>query len=175
MALRTVMIFPELSGMRAIDALRRRYDPLAALVRPHITLVFPFESGMSDDELADILSQAAKDVAPFALRLQGFSEETGERYLFLNVTKGAGPLALLHDRLYAGRLAPFDAGRAYVPHMTVGHLPDARALHAAHAQASRCTRAFDADVTHIYAERIGENGESIVILEQALRGRKTKE
>lgn len=171
MALRTVMIFPELSGMETIDALRRRYDPLAALVRPHITLVFPFESGMSDGELADILAHAAGDVAPFALRLQGFSKETRERYLFLNVTEGAGPLGLLHDRLYAGRLAPFDAGRAYVPHMTVGHLPDARALHEAHALASRCTEAFDAEVTHVHAERIGENGESIVILEQALRGR----
>ncbi len=46
MSLRTVMIFPEFENMYVIDPVRNRYDPLAKLVRPHITIVFPFESDM---------------------------------------------------------------------------------------------------------------------------------
>ena len=44
--LRTIMIFPEFENMEIIDNIRKKYDPLAELVRPHITLVFPFESQM---------------------------------------------------------------------------------------------------------------------------------
>ena len=52
MSLRTVMIFPEFENMYVIDPVRNRYDPLAKLVRPHITIVFPFESDMSNEELS---------------------------------------------------------------------------------------------------------------------------
>ena len=44
MSERTIMIFPKFSNMEIIDRIRRNYDPLADLVRPHITLVFPFHS-----------------------------------------------------------------------------------------------------------------------------------
>ena len=44
--LRTIMIFPQFNNIEIIDGIRDRYDPLAKLVRPHITLVFPFESEM---------------------------------------------------------------------------------------------------------------------------------
>ena len=47
MSLRTIMIFPEFENMDIIDRIRDKYDPLARLVRPHITLVFPFENEMS--------------------------------------------------------------------------------------------------------------------------------
>ena len=48
MSFRTVMIFPEFENMHVIDSVRDRFDPLAKLVRPHITIVFPFESDMSN-------------------------------------------------------------------------------------------------------------------------------
>ncbi len=40
MTVRTIMIFPEFKNMEIIDKIRNQYDPLANLVRPHITLVF---------------------------------------------------------------------------------------------------------------------------------------
>ena len=43
MSLRTIMIFPEFDNIDIIDEIRAKYDPLAKLVRPHITIVFPFE------------------------------------------------------------------------------------------------------------------------------------
>ena len=38
MSLRTIMIFPEFENMDIIDRIRDKYDPLARLVRPHITI-----------------------------------------------------------------------------------------------------------------------------------------
>ena len=65
MSLRTIMIFPEFAHTEQIDNIRNRYDPLAELVRPHITLVFPFESFMSDEELAEILETRLQSIKPF--------------------------------------------------------------------------------------------------------------
>lgn len=51
MITRTIMIFPEFHNMEVINFYRNKYDPLSDLVKPHITLVFPFQSGISNDEL----------------------------------------------------------------------------------------------------------------------------
>lgn len=40
------MIFPKFENIKIIDEIRDKYDPLANHVRPHITLVFPFESNI---------------------------------------------------------------------------------------------------------------------------------
>ena len=82
--LRTIMIFPQFSNIEIINEIRDRYDPLAKLVRPHITIVFPFESEMTNDELAEKLTRSLKDVGPFELVLHGFSK-TDDNYLFLNI------------------------------------------------------------------------------------------
>lgn len=39
MNLRTIMIFPDFYNMEVIDNIREKYDPLAKLVRPHITII----------------------------------------------------------------------------------------------------------------------------------------
>ena len=58
------MIFPEFNNMQIIDDIRTKYDPLAKLVRPHITLVFPFESEMSDEDVATILDKRLDPISP---------------------------------------------------------------------------------------------------------------
>ena len=67
--LRTIMIFPQFENIEIIDEIRDRYDPLAKLVRPHITLVFPFESEMTNDEIEEKLTSSLKGVKPFELIL----------------------------------------------------------------------------------------------------------
>ena len=44
---RTIMIFPKFGRMEVIYEIRDKYDPLSKLIRPHITLVFPFASEIS--------------------------------------------------------------------------------------------------------------------------------
>ena len=62
MSLRTIMIFPEFDNIDIIDEIRAKYDPLAKLVRPHITIVFPFEMEITNDELSMILENRLRDI-----------------------------------------------------------------------------------------------------------------
>ena len=57
MSLRTIMIFPEFDNIDIIDEIREKYDPLSELVRPHITIVFPFEMDITNEELSMVLCQ----------------------------------------------------------------------------------------------------------------------
>ncbi|WP_313343152.1 hypothetical protein [Sedimentibacter sp.] len=51
MSIRTIMIFPEFENIDVINDIRKKYDPLADLVLPHITLVFPFDSELKNIKL----------------------------------------------------------------------------------------------------------------------------
>ncbi len=57
MALRTVMIFPKFDNIELIDDIRKQYDPLADVIRPHITIVFPFDMDVTNEELLQILEK----------------------------------------------------------------------------------------------------------------------
>ena len=54
MAQRTIMIFPDFEQMEIIESIREKYDPLYQLVKPHITVVFPFDMDVSNEELSKI-------------------------------------------------------------------------------------------------------------------------
>ena len=78
MSLRTIMIFPKFKDMDIIDDIRDRFDPLAKLVRPHITLVLPFEHDMSNEELTKILDNRLSEITPFDLEMHGFNKQAEE-------------------------------------------------------------------------------------------------
>lgn len=86
---RTIMIFPEFENMEIIRGIREKYDPLSQLVRPHITLVFPFEDEMSNEEMEEILIKRLQDVKPFEIVLNGISMQEDEfgNTLLLDVKK----------------------------------------------------------------------------------------
>ncbi len=172
MTTRTIMLFPEFDNMDIIHEIRRRYDPLWALVPPHITLVFPFESELTDEALRLHIREHLKGVAPFDIAMQGFRKQEDRHgyYLFLDVINGAGEIADIHARLYRDALAPFDSGRAYMPHMTVGRVSCAEALNEAFVDASRHKDTFGATVRRVSVEMIGPHEESIIIIEHELTG-----
>lgn len=160
---RSILFFPQFESVGAIERLRAKYDPLAQHVRPHITLVFPFRSGFSQEELALHVVKAAAEVRRFRIELQGITAEQGN-YLFLNFRHGAENVIDLHKRLYRGLLEPFFPEflkkTAFVPHLTVGRPETAEALLAAAAEAGRCTESFTAVLTEISVELIEDNLDS---------------
>lgn len=168
MSLRTIMIFPEFENIGIIDSIRKKYDPLADLVRPHITLVFPFESRMSNEELAEILKNRLKNVKPFKIKLQGISrqEDTFGNYLFLNVLQGQEEICAIHRMLYDNEFKKYDLGLHYVPHMTIGKLHDIEMLNEAYDEVKSNDESFSTIVNKISVEMIGDNGESIIIIEK---------
>lgn len=119
---RTICIFPHFDNMKLIDELRQKYDSLHNLIPPHITLVFPFRSHISTEDLITHIKEAIIPIRPFELILQGITGNQNQ-YLFLNVKKGNDEMIKLHDRLYTGILEQnLNRNVSYLPHMTVGRI-----------------------------------------------------
>jgi 2'-5' RNA ligase len=109
-----------------IAAMRRRHDPLAALVLPHFTLVYPFDAEIDAESLRIHMADALAPFPPFQVTLAGVSGSEGE-YLFYDIKRGNDILIAMHDRLYSGPLAKYlDRRQAFHPHMTIGHIADAQ-------------------------------------------------
>lgn len=170
MSLRTIMIFPEFKNMEIIDNIRKQYDPLAKLVKPHITLVFPFESPLSNEELKYILDKRLEAVKPFDLTLGGMSkqEDIFGNFIFLNVLQGAEILEHIHRILYDNEFKEFDIGLQYIPHMTLGKLPTVKQLHNAFQNIHSVNSTFSTIVEKISVEMISDNEESIIVIEKEL-------
>lgn len=172
MRFRTIMIFPEFENIDVINDIRKKYDPLADLVLPHITLVFPFDSELTNEELNLHLKECLSDIQPFKMELEGFSKQINNygNYLLLNVVQGIDEIKNIHDRLYKGRLKQFDAGYDYVPHMTVGKESSEELLNKAFDDVNKCNDIFSTVVKKISVEMIGDHEESIIIIEHELNG-----
>lgn len=167
---RCIMIFPELENIRVIDEVRERFDPLASHVRPHITLVFPFNSDISTGELETHLRSVLAKVKPFDLTLQGIAAvKSFGNYLFLNVIEGMDEIKDIHKKLYTGLLAPIypqwlKAG-SFTPHMTVGKLTSEEEFQIAAEAVKEIKECFHTIVNKISVEIIDENEDSIIEME----------
>ena len=170
MNLRTIMLFPKFENMEVINQIRKQYDPLANLVNPHITLVFPFQSEMSNAELFDVLESRLAKIKPFEIELCGFTKQEDKygNYLFLNIGKGKAEINDIHQTLYNNEFKEFDLGLDYVPHMTVGNLPEIQALNEAYESVKDIDSKFRTIIDKIYMEMIGDNDESIIVIEKKL-------
>lgn len=167
---RTIMIFPEFENIDAINDIRKKYDPLADLVLPHITLAFPFDSELTNEELNLYLKECLSNIQPFKVELAGFSKQEDKygNYLFLNVVQGTEVIKNIHDMLYRDKLKQFDVGCDYVPHMTVGKVSSKELLDKAFDDVSKCNDKFSTVVKKISVEMIGDHEESIIIIEHEL-------
>jgi 2'-5' RNA ligase/GNAT superfamily N-acetyltransferase len=157
---RVIVAYPKSADQAAwqpVLAVRDRFDPLAASIAPHLTLVFPFEDPLSDDELREHIRQATSAAAPFDITLGGITAHENE-YLFLNVKRGNDALIQLHDRLYSGPLSPYLVRRnTFVPHVTVGRV-SAASLAAALEATAKLVSPIEARVDNVSVYRIEPNG-----------------
>lgn len=170
MNLRTIMIIPEFNNIEIIENIRNHYDPLAKLIPPHITLVFPFEDQMSNEELAVILENRLKYIKPFKIKLGGFSKRTDSfgNYLFLDFLQGEDKIISINRLLYENEFQKFNLGLNYIPHITVGNLPNIQLLYKAHNNVKSFAGSFSTIVHKISVEMIGVNEESIIVIEKKL-------
>lgn len=166
---RTIMVFPQFNNQKIIDEIRAKYDPLYHLVKPHITLVFPFKSDMSDAELRLKLDESLKTSHPFPIVLQGVSRHKDQygNYIFLNVMKGSKELIKLHNDLYLHIFGNRYDG-FFIPHMTVGNLDSAEQMEEAYNCIKGIDDRFETIIDKVSVEMIGEHGESIIVIEKKL-------
>lgn len=160
---RAIHIFPPESVSQKINQIRQRFDPLYTLIDPHITLVFPFESDLSESDLNNYIEHALKDMSPFQVVLQGITG-TNDGFLFLNVKVGNDPIISLHDRLYTGPLKPFlNRSVTYIPHLTVGKCLNKTSFEAALAETETVKETFELEVNAIAVEEIETGGKSRIL------------
>lgn len=162
---RAIVLFPKFENIDAIQAVRERFDPLASFIAPHITLVFPFESELSTDELREHLVRALNGVKTFEILLNGITGDYRDGYLFLNVKRGNDVIIDLHDRLYSGALEPFLFRKVtYCPHMTVGRIEAQAEFDQALETLGDFTTRFEAQIDRVYVENIDSHERSTIEL-----------
>lgn len=166
---RCIMIFPKFENRQIIDKIRELYDPLANHVRPHITLVFPFDSEIKTDELKEHISSVLSEFKPFEVILKGIKPTNSfGKYLFLNIEKGNNEIVELHKRLYTGILQNYYPvwlkGKAFLPHMTVGCFDNEEDFAMAINETGNIMDSFKTTVNKISVEIIDENEDSIIEL-----------
>lgn len=171
---RCIMIFPQFSNIDIIDRIREKYDPLANNVRPHITIVFPFESNISKEELQEYLAVSLNGMKSFHLTLEGvirIHDDSGY-YLFLGVKEGVEKIKKLHDKLYEGMLKEYKPNWLnnveFMPHMTIGNFHNKEELDNAYKDVGGIKDRFSTIVDKISAEIIDENEDSIIEMEVKL-------
>ena len=162
---RAIVLFPKFQNLDAIQSIRQRFDPLAKYIAPHLTIVFPFESALSTEELSAHLSNALTGLKKFDVRLQGITGDFRDGYLFINVKRGNDSIIDLHDRLYQGALEPFLFRKvSYCPHITVGRLEQQTEFDQALEELAGFSEQFEADIDRVSVENIDSGERSTIEL-----------
>lgn len=117
---RSILIFPKFKNIDKIQTIRNKYDRLANLISPHITLVFPFSDSVTNDDLVFKLSNLLSSYSSFKVIFNGISL-SHDNYIFLNCTHGKDILITLHDDIYQNILPThLKLDIPYIPHITLG-------------------------------------------------------
>ncbi|HDX9579722.1 TPA: 2'-5' RNA ligase family protein [Bacillus pseudomycoides] len=165
---RTILLFLNSDDLYEIEEIRRDHDPLFGLIAPHITLIFPFASEVSNEILKEHIETNISNMNPFYITLNPIVANTKE-YLFLLIEEGKENIIELHNKLYTDFLQSFlHKEIPYRPHVTVGRKNDKEmALHVIKGlHPLRDTIRFT--IEKITVESIGENEESIIEFEVQL-------
>ena len=153
---RDILIFPKFKNIDKIQKIRNKYDILANLIAPHITLAFPFSDNMSNEELITKLYNLLKNYKPFSITFKGISL-SDDNYIFLNCVKGQQKIIQLHDEIYKKILPThFKKHTKYIPHITLGQSNNIEEF-------STFTYEFETIVDEVSIELIGEHDESIIV------------
>ncbi len=117
---RAVVWFPRFADSQAIDRFRCAHDPLGNIMPAHLTLVFPFHSRLTLDQLSAHVQKVIRAWPAFPVVLSGLWSAQSE-WIGLATLVGREALIEMHDRLYRGVLAEFlRSDLDYEPHVTIG-------------------------------------------------------
>jgi 2'-5' RNA ligase len=162
---RCILIKPQFHNVENIETLRRKYDPMAKYGGPHITLVFPFESDITEDALRKHVIKAVSGFTSFELKLQGITgtsfllSDRTDNCLFLNVKQGNDKLIELHDKLYTGILEEYLCREvSYSPHVTLGKIENLDAYQNALEETKKNSEVFRTRVNSLNVEIVESNG-----------------
>ena len=117
-----VIIYPQLSSglSQSIDAIRRKYDPTAGFIKPHITVLFPVPDSVGIDHLTSHIQNVLGSWEPFEMQLGGF-QKSHDHWLFLRLKEGERQIKRLYQALYTGFLKEYRRMDIdFIPHIGLG-------------------------------------------------------
>lgn len=160
--MRDILLFPKIKNIEIIQNTRLKYDRLANKINPHITIVFPFEDEITNEELYNKLILLTKDVKCFNISLKGIVL-TNDKYVILRVIVGNDKIKKLHDCIYKNVFPKYLRNDIeYIPHITLGQAKDLNEFLEFNFE-------FTGTVESIFIEEIGPNEESIIVKEIKLK------
>ena len=143
---RAVVWFPQFCNQCMIDEFRGSRDPLGNLIAPHISLVFPFHSRLTLDQLSAHVQKVVRRWPPFPVVMNG-SWSAQNEFVGLATQVGRDALAEMHDRLYLGPLNEFLRPEfEYEPHITLARATQLNQFDAFSSAATLITRDSFRDV-----------------------------
>lgn len=153
--------------MKTLEDIRKKYDYLHDMIEGHITLVFPFESDLSTDDLVKSIKPIMEKSKKFMISCRSISKVEAHGYfLFLDVSKGEDSIMKLHDELYQGILAEYQPEWAknggYRAHMTLGRFKDERSLDIAYEDVKGFNETMEILIDRVYIEIIEEDESSTI-------------
>jgi len=160
---RDILIFPKFNNIERIQEIRKKYDELYNIIMPHITIAFPFEIDLSNEELEIQLKSILMNFKPFKVKCNGISlrkdKIANTYYIFLNMTDGKDIINEIHNSIYNSILKDIDISKySYEPHITLGSTNNQN-------EYIELNDEFETLINKISVERIGENEESIIEFE----------
>ena len=129
----------------ALEPHRRKYDPQAHIIPPHITLIKPFKFTGSIVPLYNHLQEIGETHAPIRVSLVGWDAYTQSDYqLHLPLVTGRLEFTALRDDLMTGPLEHLSKKKnSDWPHITLGRFASLEDLN----RAKQALRGFEAQFT----------------------------
>jgi 2'-5' RNA ligase len=159
---RSVLLFPDLPNLPAIQEIRDKYDPLHDKIRPHITLVFPFDTSMDPADLEVRVRKCLSGRLKFEIET-GRVFYTDDHFIQLAFASGNGEITALHDALYADVFPEFlNRKYPYTPHVTLGYLEDGFKVYKLMKELTGFSRHEKTLIDKVYVETIGAEDESVI-------------
>ena len=164
---RDILIMVNFPNIDKIKEIQKKYYDIADKIDPHIAVVFPFDSDISDEELYEKLSKVVENYKPFKIKCHGVSTPVGEpNYRFLDVVENRDIIKKMSDDIYKSIIPEHLEHRDkhnYVPHISLANMPLDKEI--------ELDDTFEMIVDSLYVERIGSNDESIKLYDIRLNER----
>lgn len=71
--MRDILLFPKFENESVIEDIRKECDQLYGIIKPHITIVFPFDDNMSDEAFIQKARYIVKEEKKFFVKFEGVS------------------------------------------------------------------------------------------------------
>ena len=106
-----------------IQEFRSNHDPQSDLVPPHITVVFPFDIDLTDDELIKHCQKQITGIKLIEAKLGPVRIEPNG-YVYFLLAEGGHEITEIHNHLYSGPLADQFVDVSFKPHLTIARFDD---------------------------------------------------